>query len=937
MKFWYVLGLSLLLLAPRWGWAGAVITYHGRILDSDNRPVENANVTFKIRILSPNPGKCLLYEETRTLNMANSQGVFSIPIGDGTGSRTAADPGIAMEKLFANDSAVTFNATNTPKLVCNSGSSYTPQSLDQRQLFVSFDDHSGAGEQELPIMDLNFVPFAVSSYDTQNVGGTPAASILRLSSGSAPPLSPSNLNELMNLINGTSAQFEKPGKLNGASLPVLGNGQVLGWSGGAWTPITPLTSYSETDPSVKNFAKNNLPTCGANAFLKDDGGGNLICASMDVGAGANKIVQLDGAGKLPGLDGSNLTNITASAFSSSGSISTSGNITANTMTAPQINTRNLYIENLTPNRVTIQAPSSFSDYTWILPTAQGTNGQILSMGASGQLQWVSAATGSVTSVAADAPLSVDSSTASSPKVSLPKASSTVDGYLDKADWAVFNSKQSTALPNGNILVGNSSNIATAVAPSGDVSLMNDGTFTVTSWRGNPVVSGTIPAPDVGKVYRWNGTQFVASFLNFGDLKTSVGANQLTASCAANEKIQWSVITDAFTCQTIGSLDASVITTGTISSARLPASASYWSAATGGINYSGGNVGIGATTPSEALTVSGTIYSTSGGIKFPDGTVQTTAATGGGGGSAFESAEISFVSSPSNVISAAHGLGTVPKKVQAVLRCINPEYGYSAGDEVEVTQNGYYNWFYYFTSADATNVTWIMGGTVYVARKDNAGLSGITVTPANWRLVLRAWNTGGVLSGGGSGTTNYIPVWSGSTTLANSPMAINGTKVGIGTASPGVALDVNGAVRAGASTTVTACGAGQANGEGSQRYNYTTHAMEYCNGTSWVALGAAGGSGLGVGQTWQNMTGSRAFGTNYTNSTGKPIQVSAFGSVTGYCGITAVVDGVTVASQWSGASGYTQYSNVVFIVPNGSAYRIENTSGTCGLSNWAELR
>jgi len=44
----------------------------------------------------------------------------------------------------------------------------------------------------------------------------------------------------------------------------------------------------------------------------------------------------------------------------------------------------------------------------------------------------------------------------------------------------------------------------------------------------------------------------------------------------------------------------------------------------------GNVGIGTGNPSERLQVTGTVHSTTGGFKFPDGSVQTTAASLGAG-------------------------------------------------------------------------------------------------------------------------------------------------------------------------------------------------------------------------------------------------------------------------------------------------------------------
>lgn len=102
---------------------------------------------------------------------------------------------------------------------------------------------------------------------------------------------------------------------------------------------------------------------------------------------------------------------------------------------------------------------------------------------------------------------------------------------------------------------------------------------------------------------------------------------------------------------------------------------------------------------------------------------------------FESSEITLGSS-TQVLSASHGLGNSPRRWQAAVRCKTAELGYSVGDEVDVTMNGYYNWYSYFTGVDDTQITWMSAGATYLANKSSG--SAATITPANWKLVLRAW-------------------------------------------------------------------------------------------------------------------------------------------------------------------------------------------------------
>jgi hypothetical protein len=59
------------------------------------------------------------------------------------------------------------------------------------------------------------------------------------------------------------------------------------------------------------------------------------------------------------------------------------------------------------------------------------------------------------------------------------------------------------------------------------------------------------------------------------------------------------------------------------------------------------------------------------------------------------------------------------------------------------------------------------------------------------------------------------------------------KVGVGTNSPAAKLDVAGEVKIG--STGVACSAAN---EGAQRYNRTSKIIEFCNGTSWQAVGGS---------------------------------------------------------------------------------------------------
>ena len=104
----------------------------------------------------------------------------------------------------------------------------------------------------------------------------------------------------------------------------------------------------------------------------------------------------------------------------------------------------------------------------------------------------------------------------------------------------------------------------------------------------------------------------------------------------------------------------------------------------------------------------------------------------------------------------------------------------------------------------------------------------------------------------------------------------------------------------------------------------------------ITAGAPVTPSVGVGQTWQNVTASRAQNVTYTNSTGKPIVVVVSVYQTGNVNVIIwlTVDGVVVGRDASHEASGTLGACITAIVPNGSTYIASNQSGTL---TWTELR
>jgi len=166
---------------------------------------------------------------------------------------------------------------------------------------------------------------------------------------------------------------------------------------------------------------------------------------------------------------------------------------------------------------------------------------------------------------------------------------------------------------------------------------------------------------------------------------------------------------------------------------------------------------------------------------------------------------------------------------------------------------------------------------------------------------------------GSGTTNYLPKWTTSTSLGNSLIFDNGTNVGIGTTSPTYKLDVNGTIKS--AGFIYAAG-GNIGVDDSYGLFTTGNILRFGNG------------GIN-GTEAMRIAGSRNVLIGTTTDAGQKLQVSGTSSLGGDVVITTTTNArtLTIARGSSTNSINFQSSTGEFSFQNQGSHVIQVGNGT----------
>lgn len=383
--------------------AGMYTTYQAKIIKPDGYPLEASSINFKFTILDP-AGTCSLYSETySSVNMAGTGGLISFSLGSGI--KTYPPSSTTFSEVFNNQIA---------SLSCDVGGpvSYSPAGNDLRKIVMQFND--GTGWQTLPAMIINHVPYAM--YARNAVSATMAVNSSQLNGKT--DLDFVQVTSIPTCAASQALQY------NGASFGCvnLTSSGVLSVSGTAPIMVTGSAAAPMISISVASMSSNGYLTSADyaefNAKLSASSTqivNTLGYAPVSSSAVATQISSSNLSGDVSGTISANTVQTvggkTAAQISASVNDTLAATATSATNTIVKRDASGnasfngasvSYLDIYKPSssfNIRLQAPTSLSaNYTLNLPTTSGGSGQVLSTDGAGNLSWINAATGSVTSV-----------------------------------------------------------------------------------------------------------------------------------------------------------------------------------------------------------------------------------------------------------------------------------------------------------------------------------------------------------------------------------------------------------------------------------------------------------------------------------------------------------------------------------------------------------